>query len=846
MHLAFTVPSMAVARALLVALVACGVAACTGAPVGSSVALDGPAGAAAPEHDGRMATRITHGPILGELDGSGMQVWVRLDGEADEQVALEVLDANGTTIEQRLSAMVAERRTPRTLVWCVRELAPGTMHRYRISGVMGGASRDADGFDGTIRMLAPDASTATLAVGSCADEKVGTQALLKRIAGLHPDAVAFIGDTPYIDTTDLARQRKRYGEFLGQPGMAEWLSSTPLASIWDDHDFGLNDTDGRLKGKERSLQAFREWHANASFGTGSEGVHHRFRIGPMEVFMLDTRWFARTARCAPPDAADPVIDGSADATTSSGWTLLGREQWTWLREGLAASTAPIKVIVSSMVFNSSVRPLKTDYWGMYPEEYARLMRLVRDVPGGVVLVSGDVHTSRLLLHPTAATAGRDLWEIVSSPMHAGVHDSSLWSRSDWVKEHFPHPNMMALLTARVDGDRATLSVRFIDKDGAVFLDRELVQVPWGATEAPTPEEAPRQPAIPASAPPSADRPSSTSGSPAMAPVQADPRAALAAATADRTMLHRLRRTLEPWLMDGERPAPTAGSLAGLRAPSVPTIEVLHALVGGTDAARARLFLHPVDAEPALVTAYASPRLRETLHGDARTAFFARPASVLPGQLGPTRAEWLAAAAREPSAHPVIAHGPDEFSVYLAAVNGSVQLERADGTLRCLVHDGTNERPYSSLAKMLVAEGALDANAATLDGLRALWQRDPAIVRGACDRNERFVWWREVPCDRWPQSPFGLTLLAGQAVAVDARVIPIGSLLLLVPEPGQGGAAADLATPRIAYAADCGGAITGAGRIDLYLGAGEEALATAGRVQARMRVFRLSADEPRQP
>ena len=817
---------------------ACVVAACAGAPVGSAVVLDGPAAAVAPERDDRLATRITHGPMLGELDGTGMQVWVRLDGEPGEHVALEVLDAKGTTIEQRLAASVAELRTPRTLVWSVRELEPGIKHRYRITGVMGGASRDADGFDGTISMLAERAATATLAIGSCADEKDGTQKLLRTIAALHPDAVAFIGDTPYIDTTDLARQRKRYGEFLGQPGMAEWLSSTPLAAVWDDHDFGLNDTDGRLRGKERSLQAFREWHANASFGTGTEGVHHRFRIGPMEVFMLDTRWFARTARCAPAEAADSVMDGAADAATAGGWTLLGREQWTWLREGLAASTAPIKVIVSSMVFNSSVRPLKTDYWGMYPEEYARLMRLLRDVPSGVVLVSGDVHTSRLLLHPTAASAGRDLWEIVSSPMHAGVHDSSLWSRSDWVKEHFPHPNMMALLTARLEAGAAALSVRFVDKDGAVFLDRELVRVPWEGAEVPMshPSADP-----PASAPPSPHRPS-----PARVSEQLDPRAALAASTTDRTSLHRLRRTLEPWLMDGEQPAPTAGSLVGSRAATVPTIEVLHALVGGTEAARSRLSLHPVDAEPALVTAYASPRLRESPGGDARTAFFARPTWLPAGGEGPTRAQWLAAAAKDPAAHPVIAHGPDEFSVYLAAVNGSVQLERADGSLRCLVHDGTNERAYSSLAKLLVADGALDPQAATLDGLRALWQRAPDIVRAACDRNERFVWWREVPCERWPPSPFGLTLLAGHAVAVDARVIPIGSLLLLVPEPEQPGLLADLATPRVVYAADCGGAITGAGRVDLYLGAGDEALATAGRVHARMRVFRIAADGPRQP
>jgi alkaline phosphatase D len=776
-------------------LTAAVLSACAGSPVGSTVAIGGDQGDQATEQAGRMATRITHGPILGELVGDGVQVWIRLDGEPGSHVALEVLDAQGNAVEQRLSCDVADRRTPRTLVWSVQGLAPGSVHRYRIAGVAGGASRTPEGFDGTIRIVPDGASSVTLAVGSCADEKAGTQQLLRTVASMHPDAAAFIGDTPYIDTTDLARQRKRYGEFLGQPGMAEWLASTPLASVWDDHDFGLNDTDGRLKGKERSLQAFREWHPNPSFGTGTEGVHHRFRLGAMEVFMLDTRWFARTARCAAPDAADPVMEGSADAATSAGWTLLGREQWAWLQDGLRASTAPIKLIVSSMVFNSSVRPLKTDYWGMYPEEYARLMRMVRDVPGGVVLVSGDVHTSRLLLHPTQASAGRDLWEVVSSPMHAGVHDSSLWSRSDWVKEHFPHPNMMALFTARQEGGVATLGVRFVDKDGAVFMDRELVRV------------------------------------------ESNARAAVIEAAADREGLHRLRRVIEPWFMDGERPAPAAGSLAGQRAEATATIEALRALLGPSPGA---CRLEPVGDGTTLMTAYASPRVRESVSGDARSAFFTRPAWLPPGGEGPTRAQWLAAASMDPPAHPVLAYGDDAFNVYMAAVNGSVQLERADGTMRCLVHDGTNERPYTSLATSLVDRGALAAQDATLDGLRALWGREPAVVQAACDGNERFVWWREVPCDQWPQSPFGMRLLAGQAAAVDASVIPIGSLLLLVPEPVDASLPPELRAPRIVYAADCGGAIRGAERIDLYLGAGDDALATAGRVKARVRVYRISA------
>jgi membrane-bound lytic murein transglycosylase A len=62
----------------------------------------------------------------------------------------------------------------------------------------------------------------------------------------------------------------------------------------------------------------------------------------------------------------------------------------------------------------------------------------------------------------------------------------------------------------------------------------------------------------------------------------------------------------------------------------------------------------------------------------------------------------------------------------------------------------------------------------------------------------------------------------------------------VPEPGDATLPPELRGPRIVYAADCGGAIRGPDRIDLYLGSGDDALATAGRMKARVRVLRISA------
>lgn len=135
------------------------------------------------------------------------------------------------------------------------------------------------------------------------------------------------------------------------------------------------------------------------------------------MFLLDTRWFAGTE----PSKQDPAKP-----------TLLGEPQWRWLESGLARSSATFKVIACGMVWNAFVRPGKTDCWGAYPHEFERFVRLVASTrAAGVVLVSGDVHRSRVVVHRTASVIGYDLTEFVTSPLHDRVHaDADVRAKPD--------------------------------------------------------------------------------------------------------------------------------------------------------------------------------------------------------------------------------------------------------------------------------------------------------------------------------------------------------------------------------------------------------------------------------
>lgn len=348
---------------------------------------------------------LTHGPFIGQATPTSVSIWGRCTREGGYTASVWPEGAH------ERSVLIEKAGTEHDLcvVWKFRELASETTYRYEIRG-----PDDIGVMGDDYRFTTPPADDAKavvkIAFGSCANEDEGTRSVWKRMQSSGAQTIVLLGDTPYIDSTDLEVQRRRYREFDAVEEMSVLLRSTSWYGTWDDHDLGRDNTDGTLPGKEHSLQAFVEYHANPSYGDGKLGVYTKFRRGAVEVFLLDTRWFSGTEPS--PFAADKT-------------TLLGKTQWDWLKRELQASKAPLKILACGMIWNSAVRPNKSDYWGRYSYEYDALMKLIGEKKiHGIVLVGGDIHRSRAVLHKTAASAGYDIPELITSPMHASIIEAA--------------------------------------------------------------------------------------------------------------------------------------------------------------------------------------------------------------------------------------------------------------------------------------------------------------------------------------------------------------------------------------------------------------------------------------
>mgnify|MGYP002527413862 CR=1 FL=1 len=387
-----------------------------------------------------LISSITHGPILGDLTNDSVRIWLRTDTPEKVTIVLRDLASDPPSLHDYPLATTSDSDSTFTLH--ARYLKPNTKYTYTINGV------EHDNWWFKTRPLQDE--TVRIAFGSCADEKDGSSNVWNRMNADHIDALVLLGDAPYIDTTDLTIQRQRYRAFSNVPAFASLVAHTPLYATWDDHDFGRNDTDGNLEGKEFSRQAFMEYRPNPSFGENSYGIYTKFKQGPVEIFLLDARWFARTE------------------TSHNIPTLLGKQQWDWLESALKASTSPYKLLASGMIFNGATRPGKTDHWGAYPTEYLRLLSIIkRNNISGVILVSGDIHWSRVIKHNTTDTIGYDLHEFITSPIHEKLivaadayHEGLVFSIGE--------PNSFLLLETRKKEDDIELTMSLRNAEGEIL------------------------------------------------------------------------------------------------------------------------------------------------------------------------------------------------------------------------------------------------------------------------------------------------------------------------------------------------------------------------------------------
>ena len=177
---------------------------------------------------------------------------------------------------------------------------------------------------------------------------------------------------------------------------------------------------------------------------------------------------------------------------------------------------------------------------------------------------------------------------------------------------------------------------------------------------------------------------------------------------------------------------------------------------------------------------------------------------------------------------------DRVDLFFVQVQGSARLRLPNGSIARLVYAGRNGYPYTSIGRVIVAEGHLPLADAHLGPLKNWLRRNQAEARRIMRLNQSYIFFAlkaDLSADQGPIGAAGHSLSPLRSIAVDRTLWSYGTPFFI---------STDLDRPlhRLFIAQDTGSAIIGPARADLFFGSGEEAGLRAGRVRHRAKMILL--------
>lgn len=346
---------------------------------------------------------LIHGPMLGSVTTTEARIWVRTVNEVPVKVSC------GTSSDLAQVTHTARAQTSQqsdyTAVVSLDGLSPNTRYYYSLE-----VDNKALGEIYSFKTYPPAGSKSTdisIVFGGGAGYNPPkfygeyNERVWDTILTYQPSALLLLGDNVYIDDPKhTLTQRYCYYRRHCRPEYRRLISATPVAAIWDDHDFGEDNWVGSCEidkpdWKMPVWRVFKENWNNFYYGGGEEhpGVWFDFSIGDVQVFMLDCRFYKSCK-----------IDGYT--------TNLGAAQKQWLLDGLRNSTATFKILASPVPWKEGHGG---DKWDCCREEREEIFTLIEEEKiNGVILLSADRHRHDVMT--IERENGYTLWEFESSKL----------------------------------------------------------------------------------------------------------------------------------------------------------------------------------------------------------------------------------------------------------------------------------------------------------------------------------------------------------------------------------------------------------------------------------------------
>ncbi len=190
-----------------------------------------------------------------------------------------------------------------------------------------------------------------------------------REATPHHRIFVVTGDLHYENITSARPERflEAYDKVHSSHVLRRLYGAMPMAYVWDDHDFGDNDSDHRSPSKRAAQDAYRMAVPSYLRPERTGAIHQEFTIGRVRVVITD----ARSERGETPGH------------------LLNPDTEEWLIGCITDHRWPVVIWVSPTPWISS--DTDSDNWGAYSEQRRRIATAIGERSRNLVMVAGDAH-----------------------------------------------------------------------------------------------------------------------------------------------------------------------------------------------------------------------------------------------------------------------------------------------------------------------------------------------------------------------------------------------------------------------------------------------------------------------
>ena len=305
-----------------------------------------------------------------------------------------------------------------------------------------------------------------------------------------PDIFIWLGDAVYLREPDWTSwtgilQRWTHGRSL--PHLRGLLATTPNYAIWDDHDFGPNNSGWDFWNKDLTTKAFTLFNGNPSAGLPTlPGIFTFFNYGDVNFYLMDNRYYRDG------EEHHKAFDREKD--------LLGKEQVDWLISSMKyrqvqstdgwSPSYPANFNIVCLGNTVIADNGSGDGYQLYDEEWQYLVdRIMAEGIDGVVFLSGDVHYSEVSI--LELTGGGDpgkpgkagvkgkpyrFVEFTSSPLTSGTFygPEKSETRLDIFPGKMDYVKIRNFSTLSFSGpmDDRQMTIRYFDTKGTLLNQKE--------------------------------------------------------------------------------------------------------------------------------------------------------------------------------------------------------------------------------------------------------------------------------------------------------------------------------------------------------------------------------------